>query len=234
MSLLSQAVANYLNSWEGSPKTQGENIQNVVKTIKSSTVDELNTEHNALTAQELWEGPLIDVFFEEVQSRLFGEGTFAISTAWSSVDEWKVAPFALVRLSFEETYTPLDTDSTVIGINLGRKTILLMNDSFNESISAHVLRMLVRYDVAVLVKVDNAELKIVGLRSLSDPEETIFFEPFETAVAVPATQRESGEFNLLRRMYESLRKANPEIVDVYYELRTSTPLLPQEEEEDEE
>ena len=220
--LLTQLVANYLNSWEGHTQTEGNNFIILRDRLTTATIDEINTEYNALTQQQLWVTPLLDIFYDEIRGRMFDDTTFAISTTWRSVSEWKQHPFVLIRVGFEDAYPVIDGDGSFIRANDPNiSSFTLMNDSFEDELQEKIIRLLLHHDLNAIVQVgaDNQTIQIVGLENAKDPDDRFSFvgnvlpSINGETTRISAKIRENPDWNINRQIYEALRTQRPVIVD---------------------
>lgn len=210
---LSEAVAAYLNAWDGHTNVEGELLMNVVDLLTRVSLDQLRTEINALTQQTLWVTPLMDVFYDELLYRIMNDTTFCISTAWTSVRDWLTHPYVTVQVGLNDSYFVLDEYGNPITYNQPYQSYTLMNASFPERTSEELIRLFLDDNIIALCEIGNT-ITIVGLESTSDSGRRILFaEPGNNIVRVPAQIREIADWNGIKTLYEGLRKNHPVIVD---------------------
>lgn len=215
----SQAVGDYLDSWEGHNELHGLKLQELAKMIEHTTLDELNTEYNVLSRQNLWVNPLIDLFYTELLRRIIIEGTFAISTSWTSIEEWMKYPFVYIRVGFEDAYVLTNSDGTLITADdTFTDTFAVTTDSFPEKTVDNILRLLINREIVATAQILNDSISIIAIENRNDPNEKIVFAeemPGSNIMKVRATIYELADFNLIRQMLDGLRSETFNIVDPY-------------------
>jgi hypothetical protein len=214
---LPQAVASYLSSWEGHSALAPDDYVRVIDLLAMASIDEINSEMNSLTQQRLWNETLIDAFHDELLNRIDTETTFAISTAWKTLQEWLDNPFVTIQLGFEESYFVTDRKGDLIRSDDPTiSSYTLMNASFQDPVARQLIHMLIDGPVDVTLNVNPTGIQIASLSSQTDPDERIKFQPVsDRSLTVPAKIIETPDFNVVKRMYLSLKKGQPEIIDVY-------------------
>jgi len=216
---LAKITTDYLAAWEGHTEFHGIKLQHLVRTIVKCTVDEINTEYNALCRQNLWVTPLIDTFYDELLRRIMIDATFAISTAWINTSEWMQHPFVYIRIGFEDAYVITKSDGSLISADDRQiNTFALVNDSFPENIANRILHLLINREIVATVQILGESISIIAIENKNDPVERIVFpgKDFEgQIVKVEARIHEIGDFNTIRRMLDGLRSQTFEIVDPY-------------------
>jgi hypothetical protein len=224
--LLTQVVASYISSWEGHTQAEGNNFIRLRDRLKTATIDEINTEYNTLTQQQLWSIPLLDLFYDEIRDRMFDNTTFAISTAWRTVDDWKKNPFVLIRVGFEESYSVIDNDgSYILADDPNISSFTLMNDSFSDEFGKRIIRLLLHHNINAIVQIGINEgqhtgrIQIVGIESSTDPDDRVSFlgtglpSINGETIRIEAIVQEAADWRLIDRMYEALRSETPTILD---------------------
>jgi hypothetical protein len=203
--LLQQNVASYINSWEGHSDIEGYNFIQLRDKIKNATIEELTTEYNALTQQNLWNASLLDLFYDEFRSRMFNETTFSISVTWRSIEN----PTALIMVGFEDSYPIIDGDGSFILPNdpkILNNTLTSIN--FSNEYREAIIRMLLDRNVTVIA---NKNLQIVGLEN---PNKQFYFDRNqEEVIKIKTSIREASDWNFYNQIYQALRKAEPAIMD---------------------
>lgn len=214
---LAQAVASYLSSWEGHSSLEPESYVRVMDLLEIASVEEMNTEMNALTQQQLWNESLTDAFHDELLSRVNTDTTFAISTAWRRVDQWIQNPFVMAQIGFEDSYLLTDEKNDLIRTDDPTvSSYTLTNASFQEPVAKRLIHLLIDGEVDATVNVSESGVQIASIASRSDPENRVDFQPTSPqSMTVPVSIQETPDFNVVKRMYLSLKAANPVIIDFY-------------------
>jgi hypothetical protein len=217
--LLSQLISTYISSWEGHTQSEGSNLIAVQKRIENATIDEINIEFNSITQQGIWVPPLVTVFYDELLDRLMNETTFAISTTWQNISEWLAHPFMILQVGFEETY---HTNGSLIRANNDNiNTLTLSDDNFSKVIRERIVRLLLHDGLIALVEITPNELQVVGLVSSRNIDEPVLFpnrirKPNPSQIVrIRVNVQETPDWNIVRRMYQSLRDNNPVIIDPF-------------------
>lgn len=212
---LPQAVASYLSAWEGHTALAPESYARVMNLLDMASIEEINTEMNSLTQQQLWNGPLTDLFHDELLDRIDTETTFAISTAWRNLQDWIQNPFVVARIGFEDSYFLTDEKGNLIRSDDPTiSSYTLTNASFQEPVTKRIIHMLIDGPVDVTVNVTPSGLQISSLASRTG-EKVDFLPISDRSYTVSAQIRETPDFNVVKRMYLSLKTGEPTIIDVY-------------------
>lgn len=221
---LSQVVAKYLVSAENHTEVNGENLAELVKTVKNSSMEEIITEYNLISQQKLWIEPLVDTFYTEMLNRLLDQTTFSLTTLWTTIDDWKKNPFGTIQLGLEDSYPLLDQkgnpvrkDDTTV------ESYTLTNRSFSDEFELEIIRMLLRVPngvnllIAITTNGNRGGISIVGIENAVQFHDRILFQksfPGVEVIRVRSLIREQPDLNANRRVLDGLRKETFEIVDL--------------------
>lgn len=215
----SKVVGDYLNVWEGHSQIHGIKLQTLVRVIQGATLDEINTEYNVLSRQNLWVEPLIDVFYDELLRRIMTAATFVISTSWTSINDWLNYPFIYIRVGFEDAYALTNSDGTLITIDDDTTNVFAVtNDSFSDKVADNILRLLINKEIVTTAQIVNNSVVITSIENKNDPTEKISLSKEVSGnqtIKEQATIYELDEFNIIRRMLDGLRNETFDIVDPY-------------------
>ena len=216
---LTKVVTNYLNVWESHSELHGIKLQQLIRIINSATLGEITTEYNALSQQHLWVDPLINVFHDELLQRVMTEATFAISTAWKTIDEWLQDPFIYIRIGFEDFYLITGSDGSIIPVgDTSINTFAITNESLSEEKIEKTLKLLIDREIVATIQMVNNSIVITSIENKDDPIERVsFYEeiPNATTIKITTPIYEIDDFNLIRRMLDGLRNKTFDIVDPY-------------------
>lgn len=216
---LAQAVANYVAAYEGHTRAEGFALVTLRKKLSQATLEEIIFQNNALTMQRLWNPVLMDLFFDELLSRLREETTFCLTTSWYALEEWLNHPYVVAWVGFENEY-PLTDSNPVISDMKEVQNFTFTNLSFGPQINERIISMLMQKSLTAVVYVyANNQLQIGELVS---PEERIVLVDAPEAqferVPVEIEFRKSLDWYRLNQIYQGLRVQVPVIEDPYNEV----------------
>lgn len=220
---LAQAVANYIGAYEGHTNAEGYALVELRRKLSQSTLDEIIFQNNALTMQRLWNPVLMDLFFDELLSRLQEETTFALTTSWYTLEDWLGNPYVVAWVGFEDKYPITDPSEPILDLNVDQvKNFTFTNLSFTPAINKLIIEMLMEDSVEAIIYVyPNGKLEIGQIVNAKRPEESIVlidapqgqFQP----VPVQVELRRSIDWHRLNQLYQGLRVQIPVIEDPYNE-----------------
>ena len=206
---LAHIVARYLVSFDAHDEDEGTSLNMVIDTLAKTPLSELNIEYNALSQQKLWNDPLLDAFYDELLSRLMEETTFSISTSWLSIQQWLQKPFVNLQLGIEDMYPIFDPQGNYIkSTDTNTYSFSLLNDAFNDEDEEIVLRILLDPIQTATVEVKDT-IRIIGIGSTQLAPST-----GGKVIEAPVTTHESGEYRLLKRLYQGAKDRHPIVIDL--------------------
>lgn len=212
---LSKAVSNYLPAAEGHSEAEGESLIKVMNILERATINEIITQINSLTIQNLWSPPLLDAFHDEMLSRLMSETTFSLFTVWVNPNQWLQTPYLALRVGFEDSYLVVNSQGSYVDKNIpGLKSLILTNSSFTDVVEQKILRLILNSNLTGEVTVNGA-VEVTRVESADDPTDGVNLSPAKGQMKVPIKVIEDPDFNLWRRLYTGLKKGQPVVVDPY-------------------
>lgn len=213
---LSKAVSNYLPAAESHTEAEGSSLIKVMNILERATIDEIITQINSLTIQNLWNPPLLDAFHDEMLSRLMSETTFTLFTVWVDPAQWSQTPYLTLRVGFEDSYLVVDSQGNYVDKNLpGLKSLIISNSSFPDTMAQKIIRLILNSDLTGEVVV-NDTVDVVRIESVNDPTDGVNLKQNSgQGMKVPIKVVEDPDFNVWRRLYTGLKKSQPVVVDTY-------------------
>lgn len=206
---LPQAVASYLSAWEGHSSLEADAYARVMNLLTRASVSEIVSEMNALTQQQFWNEPLIDLFHDELLRRINSEATFAITT----LQRDSQPPNVVIWLGFEDSYLLTDQQGELIRQDDPTITsYTLTNASLQEPVAERLVHLLMEGQVDLTLNLDP-----IGISDIYNAKsgQRIEFQPSTSSALIREAQiRETPDFNLVKRMYLGLKSGRPVMVDV--------------------
>lgn len=189
---LSQFVASYLMSSEGHTPLEAVGWETLHHAIKLSDMEEIITQANVLTAQRLWNDAISIIFSTEIYERISEDTTFVLSFSPEDV---------VAYIGFDDGYFIPDDDFLH----------LISSDLFTDELVARIAFMFIGDSVEVLVEQDSitlSNLQDTVTLSINLPDSYI-------GTSKRVVIRERPDFNVVKRVYLSLIRGEPEIIDTH-------------------
>jgi hypothetical protein len=217
MDKLGAASRNYAHSWEGYASLKGDKYSTLKKEIERATINEILSQYNAICADKLWNGPLGEVYHQELLERILSDATFTVMTVWRSVAEWLQNPYASVQLGFDESYPVVDAQNEPIFEGDPVATYFTVsNDQLPEEIQRDLIQNFLNFgsNLSVTARIEDNNIFIirVGDVSVMTPRTT---QELSTEVTVPLTIYHTPDLHLLYLMIDNILKKNYEMINLY-------------------
>ena len=177
------------------------------KIIKNVTIDEILNQYNSHCFEKNWTDELNIIYVEELLERILSEATFSITTVWRSVKEWKLNPYMIVQLGFDESYPVIDDQNEILHTNDPvAMYYVLNNDKFPEEEQRELIFKFLTKDVKASVAVEDDRIYLNDILV-----ETNVSENIELTLKVHHTP----ELHIFYMLLDNLWKKNYEIIDLH-------------------